>query len=81
MLIRLGIWVASALGLYTIATNGDNGENGIFIENPEFDIPDPDPDEDKLIDFDMPLGFGVDVSKWMLAVPLLWITFKYKPWK
>ena len=83
------IWVlGSVVSAFIWSAYDNQGKPSINewgeIFNPEtgtWKVPDPIEENGNLIDIDMPMGFGIDVNKWILAVPLIWITFKYKPWK
>ena len=64
-------------GAYLFFGYGDDDEasNGEFVGP----IP-PIPGEGSLIDIDTPIG-DINLDNKLLILPVLWILFKYKPWK
>jgi hypothetical protein len=51
-------------------------------EDNNFVGPIPPTPPDNLIDINLPFGIGdIEIDNKVLLIPILWIAFKYKPWK
>jgi len=66
------------LSSYFLDSKGSINDEGIFITNPEFDIPDPDPSTG-LMDY-LDTGFSGE-KKGLLGLSILAIILYSKPWK
>ena len=80
----LNPWViASTIALFGFtdwytSPKGTSNDEGIFIINPEFDIPDPDPSTGLMDYFDS--GF-TEEKKGLLGLSILAVILYSKPWK